>query len=72
MIIEEEQKQEKDNADKSLWDTMFTDPWEAMDIIMDPNKNEREREERQKKEVKASKKQWIKIRKKRFQFLDTD
>ena len=63
---------EKREADKSLWDTMWSDPWEAMDIILDPSKNEREREERQKKEVKASKKQWIKIRKKKFQFLDAD
>lgn len=72
LLAEQEQELEKNKADRTLWDTMFTDPWEAMDIIMDPNKNEREQEERRKKEVKASKRQWIKIRKKKFEFLDID
>ena len=38
---------------------------------MDPNKKEREEEEKLKKEVKASKRAWRKIRKERFAFLDS-
>ena len=37
---------------------------------MDPNKDEREEEQRMKKEVKASKKAWRRIREQRFKFLD--
>ena len=37
---------------------------------MDPNKKEREEEENLRKDVKASKKHWRKIRQERFQFLD--
>jgi hypothetical protein len=37
---------------------------------MDPNKKEREEEKKLKKEVKASKRAWRKIRKERFRFLD--
>jgi len=59
-------------ATQSLWDAVFTDPKEAMDFILDPNKKEREEETRLKKEVKTSKKAWRKIRQKRFQFLDSD
>lgn len=47
-------------------------PTDAYDMIMDPNKKEREEEESLRKEVKASKKQWRKIRQERFQFLDAD
>lgn len=68
----DDQEREKHEADKSLWESLFNDPWEAMDIIMDPNKKEREQEERQRKAVKMSKKQWIRVRKKRFKFLDAD
>ena len=39
-------------------------------MIIDPNKNEREDEEKLWKDVKASKRQWRKIRKQRFAFLD--
>ena len=42
-----------------------------MEMIMDPNKKEREEEEKLRKEVKASKKQWRRIRRERFGFLDT-
>lgn len=38
--------------------------------LMDPNKDEREEEERLKKEVKASKRAWRRIREERFKFLD--
>lgn len=37
---------------------------------MDPNKEEREEEEKTKAAVKASKKQWKKIREERFDFLN--
>ncbi|KAL7484409.1 hypothetical protein ACHAW6_010050 [Cyclotella cf. meneghiniana] len=58
---------EKVQADRSLWNQWITEPFES---IMDPNKKEREEEERIKKEVKASKKAWRKIREERFKFLD--
>ena len=60
---------EKAEADKSLWDQWVTEPFES---IVDPNKKEREEEERIKKEVKASKKAWRKIRGERFKFLDAN
>jgi len=43
---------------------------EPFESIVDPNKKEREEEERIKKEVRASKKAWRKIREERFKFLD--
>jgi len=46
-------------------------PQEALDMIMDPNKQERQEEEKVRKEVKASKKAWRAIRKERFGFLDS-
>lgn len=51
---------------------MMTAPTEALELIMDPNKKEREEEENLKREVKASKKQWRKIRQERFSFLDSN
>jgi hypothetical protein len=63
-------KSEKDEAEKSLWDSLLAAPNEAYDMIMDPNKKEREDEEKLRKEVKASKKQWRRIRSQRFAFLD--
>mmetsp|Transcript_16796 Transcript_16796/g.25138 ORF Transcript_16796/g.25138 Transcript_16796/m.25138 type:complete len:741 (-) Transcript_16796:252-2474(-) len=68
--VEISRKKEKENTTKSLWDAVFTDPSEAFEIIMDPNKKEREEETRLKKQVKASKKAWRKIREQRFKFLD--
>jgi len=61
---------EKYEADKSMWDVLVAAPSEAYDMIMDPNKKEREEEEKLRKEVKQSKKHWRKIRKERFSFLD--
>lgn len=58
---------EKVEAERSLWDTFFVEPFES---IVDPNKKEREEEERLKKEVKASKKAWRRLREERFKFLD--
>jgi hypothetical protein len=65
-------KTEKDEAEKSMWDSFLAAPTEAIDMIMDPNKKEREEEEKLRKEVKASKKQWREIRKHRFAFLDSN
>jgi hypothetical protein len=55
-----------------MWDMVMAAPTEAFDMIMDPNKKEREEEEKLRKEVKASKKQWRMIRKERFGFLDAN
>lgn len=70
--IEISRTKEKEDTTKSLWDAIFTDPNEAFDLIMDPNKKEREEETRLRKQVKASKKAWRKIREQRFKFLDTN
>jgi len=66
--------EEKKDAEESLWDSFMCGggPTDAYDMIMDPNKQEREEEENLRREVKASKKQWRKIRHDRFQFLDTN
>mmetsp|Transcript_7226 Transcript_7226/g.7901 ORF Transcript_7226/g.7901 Transcript_7226/m.7901 type:complete len:733 (-) Transcript_7226:2260-4458(-) len=70
--VESTRKKEKEITTKSLWDSIFTDPNEAFDLIMDPNKKEREEESRLKKEVRASKRAWRKIREKKFKFLDAN
>jgi len=70
--IDNMKKSEKEEAVKSLWDSFCTDPTEAFSIIMDPNKKERDEETRLKKEIKASKKSWRKIREKKFKFLDNN
>lgn len=65
-------KEEKEEleGEKSLWDAFLSGPQEAYDMIMDPNKKDREEEEKARKEVKAAKKAWRAIRKERFPFLD--
>lgn len=63
---------DKEDAERSMWDALIAAPGEAMDMIMDPNKKEREQEEALRKEVKQSKKQWRAIRKERFAFLDSN
>ena len=65
-------KDENDGADgeKSLWDAFLSGPQEAYDMIMDPNKKDREEEEKTRREVKIAKKTWRAIRKERFGFLD--
>lgn len=63
-------KNEKSEADKSLWETFLAAQSDAIDMVIDPNKKERQEEEDLKREVKASKKQWRKIRNDRFKFLD--
>eukprot|EP00529_Nitzschia_sp_RCC80_P010450 CAMPEP_0113514054 /NCGR_PEP_ID=MMETSP0014_2-20120614/40199_1 /TAXON_ID=2857 /ORGANISM="Nitzschia sp." /LENGTH=798 /DNA_ID=CAMNT_0000410515 /DNA_START=22 /DNA_END=2418 /DNA_ORIENTATION=- /assembly_acc=CAM_ASM_000159 len=69
---EQQIKSEEEEAEKSLWDVVIGAPTEALDLIMDPNKKEREEEAKLRKEVKASKKQWRAIRKERFAFLDAN
>lgn len=70
-ILKSRTKKEEE-ATQSLWDSLLTDPRDAFDFILDPNKKEREDEARLKKEVKSSKKAWRKIRQRRFMFLDSD
>lgn len=69
---EEKLSEEKKEAEASLWDSFLQAPTDLADMVMDPNKKEREEEEKMKKEVKASKKQWRKIRQERFAFLDSN
>ena len=61
-------KEEKEAAEKSLWES-FADVY---DMVVDPNRKEREEEQRYRAEVKQSKKQWRRIRHERFPFLDVD
>jgi hypothetical protein len=65
-------KKEQKDADQSLWDSLLSAPGEAFNMILDPNKKEREEEESMRKEVKASKKKWRAIRQERFAFLDAN
>lgn len=67
---ESQKSTEKKEAETSLWDSFLAAPAEAFEAIMDPNKKERLEEESLRKDVKASKKQWRKIRQERFAFLD--
>ena len=60
-------KTEKAEAERTLWDQWVMEPFES---IVDPNKKEREEEEKTKKELLASKRAWRKIRKERFKFLE--
>ena len=69
---EQDKRDEKKAAEKSMWDSIVVAPTEALDMIMDPTKKEREEEESLRKEVKQSKKQWRKIRQERFAFLDAN
>ena len=64
-------KDEKEEAEQSMWEYLASAPGEALDMVFDPNKKEREAEEEMRKEVKASKKKWRAIRKERFAFLDS-
>ena len=72
LAVEDRHATETQHAEKSLWDSLIAAPTEALEMILDPNKKEREDEEYVKREVRASKKQWRKIRQERFQFLDTN
>lgn len=70
--LEEQQKREKEQAEQSLWDSVLTNPASAVESMWDPNKKEREEDEKLRKEVKASKKAWRRIREERFKFLDAN
>lgn len=72
LSLEKRLEDEKEQAEKSIWDAFVNGPMEAYDMIMDPNKKEREQEAKLRQEVKASKKQWRMIRKQRFAFLDSE
>jgi len=69
-IIENRKNSEKYLLSKSLLGLIMSDPKEAIDFIMDPNKKDREEEERTRREVKTSRKAWRKVREERFKFLD--
>jgi tetratricopeptide (TPR) repeat protein len=59
---------EEKEAEKSLWESFG----EVYDMVVDPNRKEREDEQKFRVEVKQSKKQWRRIRNERFPFLDVD
>jgi len=61
---------EKEEAEKSLWEMLVAAPTEAYDMIIDPSRKEREAEEKMRREVKASKRAWRGIRREQFAFLD--
>lgn len=68
----QKENDEKKAAEVDLWSSIVMAPTEALDMIMDPNKKEREEEASLRKEVKQSKKQWRRIRQERFAFLDSN
>jgi hypothetical protein len=70
-LTESKLKNEKTEAEKSMWDNFLEAPQEVYDMVMDPSKKEREEEDKLRKEVKASKKAWRHIRRERFAFLDS-
>jgi len=65
-------RKEGDDAKKSLWGCFATESLETLDMIMDPNKKDREEDEERRKAVKASKRAWRKIREQKFRFLDEE
>ena len=69
---EETRNEETKDAEKSMWDYLVDAPTDAYDMLLDPNRKEREAEEQLRQEVKASKKAWRKVRAERFPFLDLD
>mmetsp|Transcript_13108 Transcript_13108/g.29765 ORF Transcript_13108/g.29765 Transcript_13108/m.29765 type:complete len:473 (+) Transcript_13108:1418-2836(+) len=71
-LYERARSKEAYDAEQSMWDYMMNAPTDAYDLIMDPNRKEREKEEAMRKEVKASKRAWRQIRQERFPFLDAD
>lgn len=70
-MYEKARSKEVLDAERSLWDSFLVASTDAYDMIMDPNRKEREKEEQTRKEVKASKRAWRKIRAERFPFLDS-
>lgn len=68
VAFEESRSDEKEQAEQSMWTSLG----EVYDMVVDPNRKEREEEEKFRKEVKQSKKHWRRIRQERFPFLDVD
>jgi hypothetical protein len=62
------QHKEEKEATKSLFESFG----EVYDMVVDPNRKDREQEQKFRAEVKQSKKQWRRIRNERFPFLDVD
>ena len=69
---EDAKKTARKEAEQSMWDQLMNAPTDAYDLLMDPNRKEREEEEKLQEDIKASKKHWRKIRRERFSFLDTE
>jgi hypothetical protein len=69
---EEQKCTDEREAEKSLWESFLSAPADAFEMIVDPNRKVREIEEKLKREVKASKKAWRRVRQERFSFLDAD
>lgn len=67
-VAEASQAKEEKEAEKSLFES-FGDVY---DMVVDPNRKDREQEQKFRSEVKQSKKQWRRIRNERFPFLDVD
>lgn len=61
---------EKKMSPQSLLNLIISDPKEALDCIMDPNKRYREREELLRKGLQTSRRVWRNVREKRFKFLN--
>ena len=71
-MYERARSQEEADAEQSTWDSIMCASNDVYDMIMDPNRKDREKEEALRKEVKASKRAWRQIRAERFPFLDAD
>lgn len=70
--IENMRQAEKEEASNSLWESFLSNPAEALYLIVDPNKRDRDFAQKMRREVKASKKAWTRIRASKFKFLDND
>lgn len=77
-ILESEKNMRNTEVIKPIWDQLVLDPLESfnqllvepLEELIDPSKKKREVEERIKKEVRAGKNAWKKIREEKFKFLD--
>lgn len=59
---------QNEETSKDMWGSLG----EAYDMVVDPNRKDREEEQRFRKTVKQSKKAWRRIRQDRFAFLDLE
>lgn len=62
----------KNNEEKEAEKSLFESFGDVYDMVVDPNRKDREQEQKFRAEVKQSKKQWRRIRNERFPFLDVD